>query len=80
MFLLFKVERRLKELDDAGNTDELVKCFKNYGEDLMKLAKLSGIRQAVSDSSSMFMHYLAFYKFSRLIIVQWCLAKSTRYL
>lgn len=46
--LSFQVEKRLKELDGAENTDDLLKCFKNYGDDLMKLAKLSGIRQAVS--------------------------------
>ncbi len=45
---LFQVEKRLKELENADNADDLLKCFKSYGDDLMKLAKLSGLRQAVS--------------------------------
>ena len=47
-FLLYQVEKRLRELEGAENTDDLLKCFKNYGDDLMKLAKLSGLRQSVS--------------------------------
>ncbi|PFX19617.1 Catenin alpha-2 [Stylophora pistillata] len=40
------VEKRLKELEKASNTADLLNSFKNLGNDLMDLAKLSGKRQA----------------------------------
>ncbi|KAK3704830.1 hypothetical protein QZH41_005032 [Actinostola sp. cb2023] len=40
------VERRLKDLEGANNTADLLNSFKNLGNDLMDLAKLSGKRQA----------------------------------
>ena len=46
----FQVEKRLKELEKASNTADLLNSFKNLGNDLMDLAKLSGKRQAVSAS------------------------------
>ena len=45
---LLQVEKRLKELEGASNTTDLLNSFKNLGNDLMDLAKLSGKRQAVS--------------------------------
>lgn len=46
-FLSLQVENRLKELETVGTQDELLQSFKHYGDDLMKLAKLTGLRQAV---------------------------------
>ena len=46
--------RSLKELEKASNTADLLNSFKNLGNDLMDLAKLSGKRQAVSDLSIVF--------------------------
>ena len=43
------MEKRLKELEKASNTADLLNSFKNLGNDLMDLAKLSGKRQAVSE-------------------------------
>ncbi|XP_015748800.1 PREDICTED: catenin alpha-2-like [Acropora digitifera] len=43
------VEKRLKELEKASNTADLLNSFKSLGNDLMDLAKLSGKRQAVSE-------------------------------
>ncbi|XP_031564401.1 catenin alpha-2-like [Actinia tenebrosa] len=40
------VERRLKDLEGVNNTADLLNSFKNLGNDLMDLAKLSGKRQA----------------------------------
>lgn len=40
------VEKRLKELEKASNTADLLNSFKSLGNDLMDLAKLSGKRQA----------------------------------
>ncbi|EDO48695.1 predicted protein, partial [Nematostella vectensis] len=40
------VERRLKDLEGASNTADLLNSFKNLGNDLMNLAQLSGRRQA----------------------------------
>ena len=48
------MEKRLKELEKASNTADLLNSFKNLGNDLMDLAKLSGKRQAVSDFSIVF--------------------------
>jgi len=45
---MLQVEKRLKELEKASNTADLLNSFKNLGNDLMDLAKLSGKRQAVS--------------------------------
>lgn len=55
MFLLIflQVEKRLKELEKASNTADLLNSFKNLGNDLMDLAKLSGKRQAVSVTSTL---------------------------
>ena len=46
--VILQVEKRLKELEKASNTADLLNSFKNLGNDLMDLAKLSGKRQAVS--------------------------------
>jgi len=48
------VEKRLKELEKASNTADLLNSFKNLGNDLMDLAKLSGKRQAVSEQNLLF--------------------------
>jgi len=48
------VEKRLKELEKASNTADLLNSFKNLGNDLMDLAKLSGKRQAVSEQHLLF--------------------------
>ncbi|XP_057306663.1 catenin alpha-2-like isoform X2 [Hydractinia symbiolongicarpus] len=40
------VDKRLKELEKAQTSADLVQSFKNYGDDLIKLARLAGIRQA----------------------------------
>ena len=47
--IIFQVEKRLKELEKASNTADLLNSFKSLGNDLMDLAKLSGKRQAVSE-------------------------------
>lgn len=46
------MEKRLKELEKASNTADLLNSFKNLGNDLMDLAKLSGKRQAVSENNT----------------------------
>lgn len=48
------MEKRLKELEKASNTADLLNSFKNLGNDLMDLAKLSGKRQAVSEQNLLF--------------------------
>ena len=48
------MEKRLKELEKASNTADLLNSFKNLGNDLMDLAKLSGKRQAVSEQNLQF--------------------------
>ena len=48
------MEKRLKELEKASNTADLLNSFKNLGNDLMDLAKLSGKRQAVSAQKLLF--------------------------
>ena len=53
---LFQVEKRLKELEKASNTADLLNSFKNLGNDLMDLAKLSGKRQAVSEQNLLSFH------------------------
>ena len=40
------VEDRLKEMRTAENQTDLLNSFKEYGDELMRLAKLTGIRQA----------------------------------
>ena len=52
------MEKRLKELEKASNTADLLNSFKNLGNDLMDLAKLSGKRQAVSDLSIVLLRFL----------------------
>ena len=52
------MEKRLKELEKASNTADLLNSFKNLGNDLMDLAKLSGKRQAVSDLSIVLLGFL----------------------
>ena len=52
------MEKRLKELEKASNTADLLNSFKNLGNDLMDLAKLSGKRQAVSDLSTVLLRFL----------------------
>ena len=48
------MEKRLNELEKASNTADLLNSFKNLGNDLMDLAKLSGKRQAVSEQNLLF--------------------------
>ena len=48
LFLIFKVEVRLGELKSMETKDDLLNSFQQYGNDLMLLAKLTGLRQAVS--------------------------------
>lgn len=56
------MEKRLKELEKASNTADLLNSFKNLGNDLMDLAKLSGKRQAVSE------HNTVLYSFAGSVI------------
>ena len=43
-----QVDEHLKSLVNIGDINELMSSFKDYGDDLMNLAKQSGQRQAVS--------------------------------
>ena len=42
------MEERLGELKSMDTKDNLLSSFQKYGDDLMVLAKLTGLRQAVS--------------------------------
>lgn len=69
------MEKRLKELEKASNTADLLNSFKNLGNDLMDLAKLSGKRQAVSGLSIVLLGFLG--SVSHLLVRQFKLTLNS---